>query len=284
MRLTLSQPPALPGRASGRPRCRRWTAVGRSGIRLGLLAAFVGLGGACNRVDLAAPNAADPRDAAVSESSADPAGPGDEFVWPEDPSHPILSISVESERADGTIAIELMPELAPVTVARVIELAKEGYYDGTTFHRVIPGFMIQGGDPNSRDRDPSNDGMGGSDLRLNDEFTRAPFVRGVVGMGNTGQPNTSGSQFFIMHDDNRSLDGRYTVIGRVISGMETVDAITRVPIDRIGRWGPRDRPMENVVMKRVAIQERVAGERTTSTARREEGADEATDLPSRGSG
>ncbi len=269
MRFTLSQPLAA-------PRCRRSTGSPGSAIGLGLLVLLVTIGGACNRVGLDDAAESGTRRASDSDAPADPSNPSNDFVWPEDPSHPILAISVETGRSEGTIAIELMPELAPVTVARVIELAKEGYYDGTTFHRVIPGFMIQGGDPNSRDRDPTNDGMGGTDLRLDDEFTRAPFVRGVVGMGNTGRPNTSGSQFFIMHDDNRSLDGRYTVIGRVVSGMEVVDAVTRVPIDRIGRWGPRDRPMENVVMKRVTIREQVARKKTSSVARLEDPEDGAT--------
>jgi cyclophilin family peptidyl-prolyl cis-trans isomerase len=95
-------------------------------------------------------------------------------------------------------------------------------------------------------------------MRLGDEFGAAPFVRGVVAMGNLGRKDSTSGQFFIMHADNRSLDGRYTVIGRVVSGIEVVDEITRVSIDRIGRWGPKDRPIENVVMKRVAIQEQAA--------------------------
>jgi len=194
------------------------------------------------------------------------------FEWPDNPSHPILSVDIENaainvskdgadegqQAGKGTIVIELMPELAPVTVAHVIDLAKDGYYDGTTFHRVIPGFMIQGGDPNTRDRDPNNDGNGNPSIRLDDEFGSAPFVRGVVAMGNQGRQDSTGGQFFIMHADNRGLDGRYTVIGRVVSGIEVVDEITRVSIDRIGRWGPKDRPIENVVMTRVAIQEQGA--------------------------
>ena len=122
---------------------------------------------------------------------------------------------------------------------------QNGYYDGTTFHRVIPGFMIQGGDPKSRDRDPSNDGTGGGDP-LPDEFTAAPYLRGVVGMGNRGRSDSTSAQFFIMHADNRNLDGRYNTIGRVLDGMDFVDEITRVAIDHVGRWGPRDRPIENV--------------------------------------
>ena len=220
---------------------------------------LLGIGAGCNRVEM--------ENEPVVEA---PTAVG--FEWPDDPSHPILTLEIENAAINGadrsreeglrtgkrTIEIELMPELAPVTVAQVIDLAKDGYYDGTTFHRVIPGFMIQGGDPNTRDRDPNNDGNGDPSVRIDDEFGDASFVRGVVGMGNLGRSNSTGSQFFIMHADNRSLDGRYTVIGRVVSGIDVVDEITRVTIDRIGRWGPKNRPIENVLMKRVSIQEKTA--------------------------
>ena len=154
----------------------------------------------------------------------------------------------------GDMVLEFYPNLGEKHVDSFITHAKNGYFNGTTFHRVIPGFVIQGGDPNSRDRDPRNDGQGNPDLRIADEFSRAPFVRGVVGMGNKGTRNTTGGQFFIMHADTLNLDGRYTVIGRVRSGMEVVDAIMEVSIDRVGRWGPKDRPIENVVMRSVTIE------------------------------
>jgi len=180
------------------------------------------------------------------------------FAWPDGEDHPRLRIAVDDGTMRGTIEIELMPELAPLTLLRISDLAANGYYDGTTFHRVIDGFMIQGGDPNSRDRDPNNDGYGDSDLRMDDEFSAAPFERGVVGMANTGRPNSNDGQFFIMHADQHELTGRYTAIGRVVSGMDVVDAITRVEIDRSGRWGPKDRPIENVVMTEVTIGQSVA--------------------------
>jgi len=216
---------------------------------------------ACNRVEAGD----DPEIAGPASATAT------SFEWPEDPGHPTLILEIESDasgssnRVEGTIEIELLPELAPATVAHVMDLAKDGYYDGTTFHRVIPGFMIQGGDPNSRDRDPNNDGNGNPGMRIADEFGDAPFVRGVVGMGNLGRAGTTGSQFFIMQADHPSLDGRYTVIGRVVSGIEVVDAVTQVSIDRIGRWGARDRPIENVRMKRIAIQEPTAEARRIAT-------------------
>lgn len=174
------------------------------------------------------------------------------YAWPEDPNHPVLRIEVDGAAGPGTIEIELMPELAPTTVAQIVEWADEGFFDGLTFHRVIKDFMIQGGDPNTRDKIPTNDGQGGPGFKLDDEFSDAPFVRGVVGMGNTGRKNSAGSQFFIMHADVPSLDGQYTVIGRVRSGIEMVDAIVDVEIDVVGRWGPRARPIENVVMTRVS--------------------------------
>ncbi|MCR9096280.1 MAG: peptidylprolyl isomerase [bacterium] len=186
----------------------------------------------------------------------------DDFAWPNDPSHPVLELQIETPEQEGTVLIELMPELAPATVVNVIDLANEGYYDGTTFHRVIPGFMIQGGDPKSRDRDPTNDGTGGGENPLPDEFSAAPYLRGVVGMGNRGRADSTSAQFFIMHADNRNLDGRYNTIGRVLDGMELVDDITRVAIDRSGRWGPKDRPIENVTITSVRPVGQVAAVRS----------------------
>ena len=118
----------------------------------------------------------------------------DDFAWPADPSHPVLELRVAAPGLEGKILIELMPELAPKTIVNVIDLARDGYYDGTTFHRVIPGFMIQGGDPKSRDRDPSNDGTGGGETPLPDEFTAAPYLRGVVGMGNRGRSDSTSAR------------------------------------------------------------------------------------------
>lgn len=206
--------------------------------------------------------AQDPENDPIAKATSEGAGPDDApFVWPEDPSHPVLELQVTLPDSDGRILIELMPELAPATVVDVIELANEGFYDGTTFHRVIPGFMIQGGDPNSRDRDPTNDGTGAPGRPLHDEFGDAPFVRGVVGMGNKGRVDSTSTQFFIMHGDDTNLDGRYTAIGRVIHGLDLVDDITRVAIDRAGRWGQKDRPIENVVIASVRTIGQVAAVR-----------------------
>lgn len=125
----------------------------------------------------------------------------------------------------GDIEIELFDKDAPKTVANFIKLSKEGFYDGTRFHRVIKNFMIQGGDPNSKDDDWSNDGFGGPGYSFEDEINVNKLVRGVLAMANSG-PNTNGSQFFIVTAaETPWLDGKHTVFGKVISGMEIVDKI-----------------------------------------------------------
>ena len=121
----------------------------------------------------------------------------------------------------GDVVIKLRPDLAPGHVARITELANEGFYDGVVFHRVIPGFMAQGGDP-------SGTGMGGSDKPdLKAEFNDAPHVRGTCSMARATNPNSANSQFFICFDDAGFLDGQYTVWGEVESGMEHVDALPK---------------------------------------------------------
>jgi peptidylprolyl isomerase len=124
------------------------------------------------------------------------------------------------ELKDGRVTIALRPDLAPGHVARIKELAREGFYDGLLFHRVIDGFMAQTGDP-------QGNGTGGSGKKLKAEFTREPFKRGTVGMARAQSPDSGDSQFFIMFDDGDFLNGKYTVWGQVTSGMEHVDNITR---------------------------------------------------------
>jgi peptidylprolyl isomerase len=121
----------------------------------------------------------------------------------------------------GPVTIKLRPDLAPGHVARIKELAREGFYDGIVFHRVIPGFMAQGGDPSGR-------GIGGSDKpNLKAEFSAEPHVRGVCSMARTNDPNSANSQFFICFDDATFLDRQYTVWGEVVDGMENVDALPK---------------------------------------------------------
>lgn len=129
-----------------------------------------------------------------------------------------LTLTLDS---GGDVVIKLRPDLAPGHVERITQLAKEGFYDGVVFHRVIPGFMAQGGDP-------TGTGMGGSKLPdLKAEFSREPHIRGVCSMARAANPNSANSQFFICFDDATFLDGQYTVWGKVTSGMEHVDALPK---------------------------------------------------------
>lgn len=140
----------------------------------------------------------------------------------------------------GAIEIELFDDDAPKTVDNFLTLARKGFYDGVIFHRVIPDFMIQGGDP-------TGTGTGGPGYTFEDEFNGHPVARGTLAMANAG-PNTNGSQFFIVTADACPwLDGKHTVFGRVAGGMDVVDAISSVETDG------RDRPREDVVIERVAL-------------------------------
>jgi peptidylprolyl isomerase len=123
--------------------------------------------------------------------------------------------------ATGNVVIEMLPDVAPKHVARIKELAHDHFYDGIVFHRVIPGFMAQTGDP-------TGTGTGGSDLpNLPAEFSREPFKRGTLGMARANSPNSANSQFFICFDDASFLNGQYTVIGEVVSGMDVVDKVKK---------------------------------------------------------
>jgi peptidyl-prolyl cis-trans isomerase B (cyclophilin B) len=149
----------------------------------------------------------------------------------------------------GDIELKFFPDVAPNHANNFIELAKKGFYDGTAFHRVIPGFMIQGGDPNSRDHNKARHGMGGPGYTVKAEFNDRPHKRGTLSMARSADPNSAGSQFFICVADAPFLDKQYTVFGEVVSGMETVDKIVSQPRD------PRDNPNERIEMK-VKIKEK----------------------------
>ena len=158
--------------------------------------------------------------------------------------NPIVTIEMEN---GGTIKAELYPEIAPNTVNNFISLINKGFYDGVIFHRVIPGFMIQGGDPDGI-------GTGGPGYSIKGEFTRNGFKndlkheRGVLSMARTMMPNSAGSQFFIMHKNSPHLDGQYASFGKVTEGMDVVDAIANT------RRGPNDKPVEPQVMKKVTVE------------------------------
>jgi peptidyl-prolyl cis-trans isomerase B (cyclophilin B) len=142
----------------------------------------------------------------------------------------------------GAVEVELFADAAPKTVDNFVKLARDGFYDGVIFHRVIPDFMIQGGDP-------TGTGSGGPGYTFEDEFNQHKVVRGALAMANAG-PNTNGSQFFIVVADACPwLDGKHTVFGRVTNGMDVVDAISDVPTDA------RDKPREDVVIENVSVSE-----------------------------
>ena len=158
--------------------------------------------------------------------------------------NPTFIIEMENGQ---TMKGELYPETAPNSVANFVELANSGFYDGVIFHRVIPGFMIQGGDPLGR-------GTGGPGYSIRGEFARNGFnnplkhTRGVLSMARSMMPNSAGSQFFIMVDDAPYLDGQYAAFGKVTEGMDVVDAIAAVPT------GYADRPIEPVRIKKVTLE------------------------------
>ncbi|WP_042478497.1 peptidylprolyl isomerase [Bacillus ndiopicus] len=157
--------------------------------------------------------------------------------------NPIVTITMNN---DEKIVIELEPSVAPNTVANFISLVEQGFYDGLIFHRVIPGFMIQGGDP-------LGNGTGGPDYGIEGEFLANDFEndleheRGVISMARAGDPNSAGSQFFIMVEDASYLDGQYAAFGKVIEGMEVADAIVNVERDAA------DKPLEDQQMKKVEV-------------------------------
>jgi len=142
----------------------------------------------------------------------------------------------------GEIVIRFFPDVAPGHVKNFVKLSQEGFYNGTTFHRIIPGFMIQGGDPNSKNPDRSMHGMGGPGYKIKAEFNSKPHTRGIVSMARSNDPDSAGSQFFICVADANFLDWQYTVFGEVIHGMDVADKV--VSMKRDGR----DNPLERVEM------------------------------------
>ena len=149
----------------------------------------------------------------------------------------------------GSIKFGLLPELAPETTRSFLKLAKSGFYNGTLFHRVIPGFMIQGGDPNTKSPDKSVWGQGGPGYNLKAEFNSRSHLRGIVSMARAADPDSAGSQFFIVTSDSTFLDKQYTVFGEVIDGMEIADKIVDLPRDS------NDCPEQEAKMLEVLISE-----------------------------
>ncbi len=159
------------------------------------------------------------------------------------------------ETIKGDITIELLPEVAPKTVENFIRLAKSGFWYNTTFHRVIPGTLIQGGDPNSKDNNPYNDGKGNSGTFLRAEFSKLPFQRGTVAMARQqDDPNSASCQFFICLKRTEGWDGKYTVFGKVIDGIDLVEQLSKSPLSKDKAL--RDYPAAKIQIKRVKIEYR----------------------------
>ena len=152
------------------------------------------------------------------------------------------------ETNHGKISFELLPDLAPETVRNFEKLTKDGFYDGTLFHRVIPGFMIQGGDPNTKTDNKGSWGMGGPGYNVKAEFSSRSHLRGIVSMARAQDPDSAGSQFFIVTSDSAFLDRQYTVFGQVKEGMDVADKIVNMEKDG------NDCPLEKVVMTKVTLE------------------------------
>jgi peptidyl-prolyl cis-trans isomerase B (cyclophilin B) len=149
----------------------------------------------------------------------------------------------------GKIVFKLLPDLAPETVRNFVKLAQTGFYDNTLFHRVIPGFMIQGGDPNTKNQDKARWGFGGPGYTIKAEFNSKSHLRGVVSMARAADPDSAGSQFFIVTTDSPFLDRQYTTFGEVMEGINVADTIVSQKRDR------NDCPLEDIKMLKVSISE-----------------------------
>jgi len=159
-----------------------------------------------------------------------------------------IVVTTQSGRALGSITVELFPDVAPKHVANFDSLVRSGFYDGTAFHRVMKGFMIQGGDPNSKNKPKDTWGMGDpSQTRVPAEFNNIPHRRGVLSAARTSDPNSATSQFFICHADAPALNGQYTVFGQVVSGLDVVDSICAQPLE-FSSSGEFSSPKEKIEM------------------------------------
>ncbi len=155
----------------------------------------------------------------------------------------------EIHTSDGEIDIRFFPDVAPNHVKNFIGLAEKGFYNGTKFHRVIPGFMIQGGDPNTKSGDPSTWGTGGSETNVKAEFNSVPHKRGIVSMARSQSSDSASSQFFIVVADSPFLDNQYTVFGQVTKGMDVADKIVSAPKDA------NDRPNNPTSIDKIVIRD-----------------------------
>ena len=207
---------------------------GTAVLLLTAVAALLTAAAACSDDEETTPTAT-PRGTATPGSAATTGPAAGQFATPPamaiDPAKSYVAV-LETDK--GTIRIKLLPDIAPQTVNSFVFLTRQGYFDGVTFHRVLPGFVAQGGDP-------TGTGRGGPGYRLPDEFSDRPIDKGTVAMANTGQPNSGGSQFFITYSRQQRLDGKYTVFGEVIEGMDVAEKLTPRDPDTNPNAPPGDR-------------------------------------------
>lgn len=171
----------------------------------------------------------------------------------------------------GTMVVTFFPEQAPKHVASFLKLAQDGFYDGTAFHRVIRNFMIQGGCPNTKEGATGMPGTGGPGFKLPAEFNDIHHERGILSMARAQDPNSAGSQFFVMHGDSPHLDGQYTVFGKVVEGLDVLDAIASIECS-FGPGGEKSTPTERISIQSVELRPR----------QQREGDDDAQAAPSGG--
>ena len=190
----------------------------------------------------------------ASENNVQPNAPEGNQIENVTFEQPMIAIEMAG---GGKMVLELYPEFAPETVQNFVNLAHAGFYDGLTFHRIVQGFMIQGGDP-------KGNGSGGSGQRITGEFAENGFTqntlqhtRGTISMARSQSPNSASSQFFIMHDDVPGLDGKYAAFGRLVEGEEVLDAIAATPVDRNPNMNNEvSKPKEPVVIEKVTVYEK----------------------------
>lgn len=173
---------------------------------------------------------------------------------------PIVDEVAVMETTKGKMVVEFWDKEAPQTVGNFKKLSRQGFYDGTGFHRIIKSFMIQGGDPKSKNPNAPDLGTGDPGYKINDEFNSHKHVKGVLSMANTGTPNSSGSQFFVMHGPGPTLDGKYNAFGHLIEGMDVLDAIANTPTDPVTINGQVEmsKPKEWTTLKSVKIMSKTA--------------------------
>ncbi len=209
------------------------------------------------KTDNAVPAASTGTESAASAAVAAPATESVAVTKEAKPDAYYVDKIVELETDLGTIAIRFYPDVAPNHVRNFIDRAEGGDYDGTKFHRIIPGFVIQGGDPNTRSGDPSTWGTGGSGPGVKAEFSSVHHGRGILSMARSADPDSAQSQFFICVDDADSLDNKYSVFGKVTSGMDVVDKIVTGPAG--GHRG--DQAMKPVAIKKATVRAAKANEK-----------------------